>query len=67
MHLFLIYKQPLVRPLHHKKGVEGDAEVLVINLGDVLDIDPHVHHGLRLVGQIKLGVILRDADRISLE
>ena len=55
----LVYDQPLVLPADNEEGVERDTELLVGDLGDVLDVDTHVHHRLRLVGQIELGVVLQ--------
>ena len=40
--------------------------LLVVDLGDVLDVDADVHDGQRLVGQVELGVVARDADRLTL-
>ena len=65
-HLLLVYQQPLISPLDDKEGIEGDAEVLVVNLGDVLDVDPHTDRGLRLIGQVELGVVLGNADGVAL-
>ena len=40
--------------------------LLVVDLGDVLDVDADVHDGQRLVGQVELGVVAGDADRLTL-
>ena len=61
-HLLLVDQEPLVSPLDDKEGIESDAEVLVVDLGDVLDVDAHVHHRPRLVGKVKLGVVLWNAN-----
>ena len=66
-HLLLVYQQPLISPLDDKEGIEGDAEVLVVNLGDVLDVDPHVHHCARLVGKVKFGIVFWNADGVPLK
>ena len=62
LHLVLIDDHPLVGPPDDEEGVEGDAELLVVDLGDVLDVDAHVHHRPRLVGKVKLGVVLWNAN-----
>ena len=61
-HLLLIYQQPLIGPLDDKESIEGDAEVLVVNLRDVLDVDAHVHHSPCFIGKVEFGVVFRDAD-----
>ena len=66
-HLLLVYQQPLISPLDDKEGIEGDTEVLVVNLGDVLDVNPHVHHGARLIGKVKFGIVFGNADGVALE
>ena len=40
--------------------------LLVVDLGYVLDVDADVHDGQRLVGQVELGVVAGDADRLTL-
>ena len=62
----LIYNKPRVLPSDHEECIQGDTEVLVVNLGDVLDVDPHTDRGLRLIGQVELGVVLGDADGVAL-
>ena len=44
----------------------GIPVLLIVDLGDVLDVDADVHDGQRLVGQVELGVVARDADRLTL-
>ena len=63
----LVYDQPLVLPAHDEEGIECDTELLVGDLGDVLDVDTHVHHRLRLVGQIELGVVLQQIFRYLID
>lgn len=66
-HFVLVDDHPLVCPADDEEGVEGDAELFVVDLGDVLDVDPHVDDRLRsLVGQVELGVVGRDADGLPL-
>ena len=59
----LVYDQPLVLPADDEEGIKRDTELLVGDLWDVLDVDTHVHHRLRLVGQIELGVVLQQIFR----
>ena len=59
----LVDDHPLVCPPDDEEGVESDAELFVVDLGDVLDVDADVDDRLgRLVGQVELGVVGRDAD-----
>ena len=44
----------------------GIPVLLVVDLGDVLDVNADVHDGQRLVGQVELGVVAGDADRLAL-
>ena len=44
----------------------GIPVLLIVDLGDVLDVDADVHDGQRLVGKVELGVVARDADRLAL-
>ena len=43
VHFGPVHDQPLVAPPDDEEGVQGDAELEVVNLGDVLDVDADVH------------------------
>ena len=59
-------QQSWVSPLDIEVSVEGDAEVLVGHLGDVLDVHADGDEGgLGLQGQVILLVVGRNADPLS--
>ena len=59
-------QQPGVSPLDIEVSVEGDAEVLVRHLGDVLDVHADGDEGgLGLQGQVVLLVVGWDADSLA--
>ena len=59
-------QQPGVSPLDIEVSVEGDAEVLVGHLGDVLDVHADGDEGgLGLQGQVVLLVVGWDADSLA--
>ena len=59
-------QQPGVSPLDVEVSVEGDAEVLVGHLGDVLDVHADGDEGgLGLQGQVVLLVVGWDADPLA--
>ena len=59
-------QQPGVSPLDVEVSVEGDAEVLVGHLGDVLDVHADGDEGgLGLQGQVVLLVVGWDADTLA--
>jgi len=50
-----------------EKGIEGDAELVVVDVGDVLDVDADADLSLLiLIGKIELGIVGRNADRLAL-
>ena len=44
----LIYHQPRVSPAHNEERIEGDAEVLVVYLRDILEENDIMHQRLRI-------------------
>ena len=56
----------MLRP-DDEEGVEGDAELVVVDVRDVLDVDADTDLSrLVLIGQVELGVVGRDADGLAL-
>ena len=64
--IYLVDYHTLVGPSDDEKCVQGNAELLVVDLWYILDIDPDRDSGHFFVRQIELGIICWDANSVAL-
>ena len=47
----------------NKEGIEGDTELVIVDVGDVLDVDPNADQCLViLIGKIEFRIVCRNAN-----
>ena len=61
----LINDKSCILPTNNKECIQRHTEVLIINFGNIFDVNSNTDSGLSLIWQIKFGIVCRDADRIA--